>query len=84
MAKQAVGTQGISIRLACDTFQVSQTCYRYDAKRNAENEEIARWLMRLTDNHRTRALVCATCICAMCEATAGATSVCTGFIANWS
>ena len=52
MAKQTVDTHGISIRLACDIFQVSQTCYRYSAKRNAENEEIARWLRRLTDNHR--------------------------------
>ena len=52
MAKEAVEGKGISIRLACDIFQVSQTCYRYSAKRNAENEEIAQWLMRLTDNHR--------------------------------
>jgi putative transposase len=52
MAKDAVASKGISIRLACDIFQVSQTCYRYSAKRNAENEEIADWLMRLTDNHR--------------------------------
>ena len=54
MAKAAVEAKGISIRLACDIFQVSQTCYRYSAKRNAENEEIADWLMRLTDNHRNR------------------------------
>jgi putative transposase len=53
MAKEAVECKGISIRLACDIFQVSQTCYRYNAKRNAENEEIARWLMRLTDNQRS-------------------------------
>lgn len=52
MAKQAVGTQGISIRLVCEIFQVNQTYYRYSAKRNAENEEISRWLIRLTDNHR--------------------------------
>ena len=52
MAKVAVEAKGISIRLACDLFEVSQTCYRYNAKRNAENEEIAHWLMRLTDNHR--------------------------------
>ncbi len=52
MAKDAVAAKGISIRLACDIFLVSQTCYRYNAKRNAENEEIAHWLMRLTDNHR--------------------------------
>lgn len=53
MTKEVVQSKGISIRLACDIFQVSQTCYRYNAKRNAENEEIARWLMRLTDNHRS-------------------------------
>src|SRR5690606_39385802 len=53
MAREAVQRKGISIRLACAIFQVSQTCYRYQAKRNAENEEIARWLIRLTGNHRT-------------------------------
>jgi putative transposase len=54
MAKTAVQAKGINIRLACDIFQVSQTCYRYNDKRNAENEEIVHWLMRLTDNHRAR------------------------------
>jgi putative transposase len=53
MAKQVVEGKGLSIRLACAIFHVSQTCYRYSAKRDAENEEIARWLLRLTDNHRT-------------------------------
>lgn len=52
MAKEVVSQRGTSIRLACDIFQVSETCYRYAAKRNAENEEIADWLLRLTDNHR--------------------------------
>ncbi len=28
------------------------TCYRYEAKKNAENDQIADWLLRLTDNHR--------------------------------
>jgi putative transposase len=45
MAKRAVEQHGISIRLACDLFQVSQTCYRYQAKLNAENELIADWLL---------------------------------------
>ena len=40
------------MRLACQIFSVSQTCYRYEAKKNAENEQIADWLLRLTDNHR--------------------------------
>ena len=52
MAKRVVTARGISIRLACQIFTVSQTCYRYEAKKNAENEQIASWLLRLTDNHR--------------------------------
>jgi putative transposase len=52
MAKRVVAERGISIRLACLIFSVSQTCYRYEAKNNAENEQMADWLLRLTDNHR--------------------------------
>lgn len=52
MAKRAVSDKAISVRLACELFHVSQTCYRYEAKRNAENEKIANWLVRLTDNNR--------------------------------
>lgn len=52
MAKQAVTARGISIRLACEVFTVSETCYRYEPKRDAENDRIADWLIRLTDNQR--------------------------------
>ena len=52
MAKKVLAERGISIRLACVIFSVSQTCYRYEAKKDAENEQIANWLLRLTDNHR--------------------------------
>ena len=52
MAQYAVQQRGVSVRLACEAFKVSQTCYRYVAKTGAENEEIANWLLRLTDNHR--------------------------------
>ena len=52
MAQKAVSECNISIRLACEIFSVSQTCYRYQAKHNAENKQIADWLIRLTDNHR--------------------------------
>lgn len=52
MAKRVVSERGVSIRLACVIFSVSETCYRYEAKKNAENEQIADWLLRLTDNHR--------------------------------
>jgi putative transposase len=52
MAKRAVEEGRLSIRVACQAFQVSQSCYRYEAKTNEENEEIAQWLLKLTDNHR--------------------------------
>lgn len=38
--------------LACQLFQVSHTCYRYQANLNAENELIADWLVRLTANKK--------------------------------
>jgi hypothetical protein len=52
MAKEVVALRGLSVRLACDVFAVSESCYRYEAKRNAENEKIADWLVRLMDNNR--------------------------------
>ena len=52
MAQKAVQQYGVSIRLACLIFSVSQTCYRYKAKMDVESETIANWLLRLTDNHR--------------------------------
>jgi putative transposase len=52
MAKRVVAERGVSIRLACLIFSVSETCYRYEAKKNVENDQIADWLLRLTDNHR--------------------------------
>ena len=50
--KRVVAERGVSIRLACLIFSVSETCYRHEAKKNAENDQIADWLLRLTDNHR--------------------------------
>lgn len=42
----------MSIRAACLAFRISQACYRDEAKHQAENDEIADWLLRLTDNNR--------------------------------
>lgn len=53
MAQRAVQQRGLSIRAACQAFRISQACYRYEARRDTEDEEIARWLLRLTDNHST-------------------------------
>lgn len=52
MAQHTVQAKGVSIRLACLTFAISETCYRYRAKSSAINEEIADHLIRLTHNQR--------------------------------
>lgn len=52
MAQRAVHHCRISIRLACQVFGISQTCYRYQSSQSAVNEEIADHLIRLTYNQR--------------------------------
>jgi putative transposase len=52
MAKKAVETDGISVKVACKAFMISETCYRYQPKLSDENAQIADWLVRLTDNQR--------------------------------
>ena len=54
MAKQAVQQRQVSIRSACDMFTISETCYRYEAKHDAENVYVADWQMRLTRLRLTR------------------------------
>ncbi|MBL4919453.1 IS3 family transposase [Szabonella alba] len=53
LAEKAVATKGVSIALACRAFSVSETCFRYSPKRDAENEFIADLLEGLTKAHRT-------------------------------
>ena len=50
MAQRAVRDKAAPIRLACEALRVSDSCYRYEAKNNAENELNANWLICLTDN----------------------------------
>jgi putative transposase len=52
MAQQAVQTRGMTVRVACAAFAMSQTCYRYQAKLSDENADIADWLLRLTSTYR--------------------------------
>ena len=52
MAQHAVLARGMSIRLACVAFGISETCYRYQAKLSSENIEIADWLIRLTHHQQ--------------------------------
>ena len=49
----AVAQNGVSIALACRAFEISETCYRYSPILNDENEDIADWLERLTENKRS-------------------------------
>ena len=67
MAKRAVQQFGVSVRLACEMFRLSQACYRYEAKFKTENEAVAQWLLRLTDNHRTWWLYAVLPVPAQCE-----------------
>ena len=53
MAEKAVARHKVSIGLACRTFGVSETCFRYGPKLKAENEEIADLLVGLTDARKT-------------------------------
>ncbi|UHH10128.1 IS3 family transposase [Luteimonas fraxinea] len=52
MARCAVQDERTSIRHACQTFGVSETCYRYEAKACEENAHIADWLVRLTTAYK--------------------------------
>lgn len=66
MAQWAVAQRSATIGLACQAFGISQTCYRYRAKLDAENTVVADWLIRLTNNQRNWGLpACASYICAM-------------------
>ena len=49
LAKQAVDGRGLSIRLSCQTFQISERCDRYSPKLSSENAQIADWLLKLTN-----------------------------------
>jgi len=53
MAQRAVEVHQLSIRLACQAFGISETCYRYQGKFSGDNAVIADWLLRLTTANRT-------------------------------
>ena len=50
IAKEVVQQRGLAIRVACAVFSISEFCYRYEPKQDAENALIADWLIRLTGN----------------------------------
>lgn len=52
MAIEAQQCHQISITLACATFSVSESCYRYRPALEQENKVIVDWLIRLTGSYR--------------------------------
>lgn len=52
MAEWAVRHRSASIALACRTFSISETCYRYHPKLSDENEFIAQKLLTLTGAYK--------------------------------
>jgi putative transposase len=52
MAKDTVEHEHVNVSLVCRVFQVSETCYRYQAKLCDENVKIAHWLIRLAQEQR--------------------------------
>lgn len=52
MALNALKFKQVSIALACHTFQINETCNRYERKLEDENAEIADWLLSLTANRK--------------------------------
>ena len=52
LAITALQDRSVGIRVACEAFGISETCYRYRAKFTSENAEIADWLIRLTHNKK--------------------------------
>lgn len=52
MARKGVAKHGISIRLACVVYGISENCYRYQAKLDGENALVADWLLKLTQTHK--------------------------------
>ena len=52
LAKESVAKKQLSIRAACTLFMISSTCYYYVPKLKKENEEVAKWLIHLTEKRR--------------------------------
>lgn len=52
MARQLITEQRASTRVACAALDISVSSLRYARKLSVENEQIADWLIRLTQTHR--------------------------------
>lgn len=52
MAKRMVSQERLSVRQACEAFDVSECCYRYERKLSSDNVRIAELLLGLTQSQR--------------------------------
>ena len=52
MASKVVAETGVSIRLVCQAFGISESCYRYQSRLSHDNAQIADWLLRLTTTNK--------------------------------
>ena len=52
LARRAVSEKQISIKVACSTFNISESCYRYKSLNSDENVQIAELLTDLTKRHK--------------------------------
>lgn len=52
MAHYAVTTYQISVRSACKIVDISRNCYGYQSINKTENQQIADWLVRITNNQK--------------------------------
>jgi hypothetical protein len=84
MAVKAQVRYGVSIRMVCRAFAISETCYRYQPKLSDENAEIADWLLRLTQTYKRWGFGSASFICVISKVMAGITNASIGFTANWN
>ena len=51
MAKTVSQQQDVSVRVLCEIFSISRTCYNYEGTLSSENQRIASWLLHLTKQH---------------------------------
>ena len=54
LAQEVISKNKMSLALACRTFIISQTCYRYTPKLPDENEKVAALLLNLSQCQRNR------------------------------
>jgi hypothetical protein len=54
MAMKAAKERGICIRVACQAFRIKESCYRYERKLGAANEEVATWLITRVRHQMTQ------------------------------